>query len=76
MNDRAPRPAGFPYRPLLQIKKGPAKFLPVPSSLILGGGGEDRTPDLGVMNPKLAYFLVFQIIQFKPLLPRIYRYYA
>jgi hypothetical protein len=22
----------------------------------IGGGGEDRTPDLGVMNPEMMYF--------------------
>jgi hypothetical protein len=32
----------------------------------IGGGGEDRTPDLGVMNPKHAYFSEFHGIRSNP----------
>jgi hypothetical protein len=37
---------------LSQTKNGRLASLPS-SELIYGGGGEDRTPDLGVMNPTL-----------------------
>jgi len=33
----------------------------------IGGGGEDRTPDLGVMNPKIATFTAFHPVKDNPL---------